>query len=111
MIELNANQIADATGGRLTSTVDDTITVTTADIDSRQIVQDSLYIARRGEVTDGHKFISSARRAGATLIMAEYETTDELGNPDPAIIVDDATVAMGSLAHYIVEKIREHSET
>src|SRR5699024_10817158 len=30
MIELNANQIAEATGGRLTSTVDDTVTVTAA---------------------------------------------------------------------------------
>ena len=111
MIELNANQIAEATGGRLTSTVDDTVTVTAADIDSRQVIQDSLYIARRGEVTDGHNFISSARRAGAKLILAERETTDERGDTDPAIIVDDATVAMGSLAHYIVEKIRNHSET
>src|SRR5699024_11048126 len=111
MIELNTTQIAEATGARLTSTVDDTVTVTAAHIDSRQVTQDSLYIARRGEVTDGHKFISSARQAGAKLILAEHETTDERGDTDPAIIVDDATVAMGSLAHYIVEKILNHSET
>src|SRR5690625_1999215 len=95
MSELSANQIAEATGGRLTSTVDDTVTVTAAAIDTRQVIQASLYIARRGEVTDGHNFISSARRAGAKLILAERETTDERGDTDPAIIVDDATVAMG----------------
>src|SRR5699024_5968838 len=111
MIELNANQIAEATGGRLTSTVDDTVTVTAADIDSRQVIQDSLYIARRGEVTDGHNFISSARRAGAKLILAERETTDERADTGPASIVDDASVAMGSVAHCSVETSRIHSGT
>src|SRR5699024_3522691 len=111
MSERNANQIAEATGGRLTPTVDDTVTVTAADIGSRQAIHDATHIARRGGVTDGPTFISSARRAGAKLILAEREATEERGDTDPAIIVDDATVAMGSLAHYIVEKIRNHSET
>lgn len=111
MIELNANQIAEATGGRLTSSVDTTSTVTSADIDSRQLVPDSLYVARPGEVTDGHDFIAAARAAGATLILAERETTDQNGSVDPAVIVNDATAAMGHLARYIVERIREHSET
>lgn len=111
MIELNANQIAEATGGRLTASVDVTETVTSANIDSRQLTPSSLFIARRGEATDGHQFIASARQAGATLILAERETTDEHGNVDPAVIVGDATVAMGDLARYIVERIRAHSDT
>ena len=111
MIELNANQIAQATGGRLTSTVDETQTVTSADTDSRNLVQDSLFIARRGETTDGHNFIGPARQSGARLILAERETTDAQGNIDPAVIVEDSTTAMGDLARYIVEQIRQHSET
>lgn len=111
MIELNAYQIAEATGGRLTSTVDTTLTVTSANTDSRLITPNALFIARPGETTDGHRFIGAARNAGATLILAERETTDEQGNTDPAIIVDDATAAMGHLARYIVENIREHSPT
>ena len=111
MIELNAHQIAEATGGRLTTSIDDTTVVTSADTDSRQLEQNSLYIARRGEVTDGHNFIASARAAGAQLILAEHETTGEDGVVDPAVIVEDSTVAMGDLARYIVEKIRQHSET
>src|SRR5699024_9998029 len=59
----------------------------------------------------GHNFITAARAAGAQLILAERETTDQHGGVDHAVIVDDSTVAMGDLAHYIVEKIREHSET
>lgn len=111
MIELNAQQIADATGGRLTSMVDATTTVTSANTDSRLMTTDALFIARPGETTDGHRFIGAARDAGATLILAERETTDAQGNPDPSIIVDDATVAMGDLARYIIDRIRAHSET
>ncbi|WP_022870626.1 UDP-N-acetylmuramoyl-tripeptide--D-alanyl-D-alanine ligase [Yaniella halotolerans] len=111
MIELNALQIAEATGGRLTASVEESTLVTSADTDSRQLEPNSLYIARRGEVTDGHNFIASARAAGAQLILAERETTDHDGIVDPAVIVEDSTVAMGDLARYIVEKIRAHSET
>lgn len=111
MIELKAHQIAEATGGRITSSVATTISVTSADTDSRQLVQNSLYIARRGETADGHNFIASARAAGANLILAERETTDQHGAVDPAVIVEDSTVAMGDLARYIVKRIREHSAT
>src|SRR5699024_4387188 len=79
--------------------------------DSRNLVQDSLFIARRGETTDGHNFIGPARQSGARLILAERETTDAQGNIDPAVIVEDSTTAMGDLARYIVEQIRQHSET
>lgn len=111
MIELNAHEIVEATGGRLTSTVDPTTTVTSANTDSRLITTDGLFIARPGETTDGHHFITAAREAGATLILAERETTDSAGAADPAILVEDATAAMGKLAHHVVNRIREHSET
>lgn len=111
MIELNAQQIAEATGGRLTTTVNTSTIVTSANTDSRQLAADALFIARVGETTDGHHFIGAARQAGATLILAERETTDAAGKPDPAIIVSDVTVAMGDLARYIVNAIRQHSDT
>ena len=111
MIELNAHEIVEATGGRLTSTVDPTTTVTSANTDSRLITTDGLFIARPGETTDGHHFITAAREAGATLILAERETIDSAGAADPAILVEDATAAMGKLAHHVVNRIREHSET
>lgn len=111
MIELNAQQIAEATGGQLTSSVDPTTVVTSANTDSRDLNDGALFIARPGETTDGHHFIAAARQAGAQLILAEYETTDAQGIVDPAVIVDDVTIAMADLARYIVDAIRQHSKT
>ena len=85
MIELNANQIAEATGGRLTATVDPTTVVTSANTDSRDMSPGALFIARRGETTDGHNFITAARQAGATLVLAERETQDKHNNAATAI--------------------------
>lgn len=39
--------------------------------DSRQVVPGALFVAVRGPVSDGHRFIGDAIRAGATAIVAE----------------------------------------
>lgn len=111
MIELSASTVAEATGGTLTATVSAEATVDTATTDSRDVSGGTLFIAKPGEHADGHDFIAAARAAGATLVLAERETTDGEGRPDPAIIVEDVVSAMGRLAAYIVERIREHSPT
>lgn len=112
MIALTAAQIASAVGGRLRGVQDpEALTVTHADTDSRSMRQDSLFIAKPGETTDGHLFIDSALESGATLVLAERETEDQAGKEHPAVIVDDVVAAMGSLAADIVRRIREHSET
>ncbi|MFC7402154.1 UDP-N-acetylmuramoyl-tripeptide--D-alanyl-D-alanine ligase [Citricoccus sp. GCM10030269] len=111
MIELSASAIAEATGGRLTATASPGATVDAATTDSREISPGALFIAKPGEHADGHDFIPTARAAGATLILAQRETTDDDGHPDPAVLVEDVVLAMGRLASYIVERIREHSPT
>src|SRR5699024_4740189 len=111
MSELKAHQIAEATGGRLTSSVDGTTTVTSADTDSRQLVPTLFDIPARGEVTDGHDLCAAGRVAAGQLTRPEPETTVQPGGVGAAAIVDDSTVAMGELAHYIVAKLRELSET
>ncbi|MEO9248855.1 UDP-N-acetylmuramoyl-tripeptide--D-alanyl-D-alanine ligase [Citricoccus nitrophenolicus] len=111
MIELSATAVAEATGGTPSATVSPGTTVDTATTDSREVSAGTLFIAKPGEHADGHDFIAAARAAGATLVLAERETTDGQGRPDPAIIVDDVVLAMGRLAAYIVQRIREHSPT
>ncbi|NUL48022.1 UDP-N-acetylmuramoyl-tripeptide--D-alanyl-D-alanine ligase [Cellulosimicrobium funkei] len=111
MIELSATAVAEATGGTPSATVSPETTVDTATTDSREVSAGTLFIAKPGEHADGHDFIAAARAAGATLVLAERETTDDQGRPDPAIIVDDVVLAMGRLAAYIVQRIREHSPT
>lgn len=111
MIELSAAAIAAATGGTLTASVDPTTVVDSATTDSREITSGSLFIAKPGEQADGHDFIPAARAGGAQLILAERETVDESGAPDPAVIVPDVVLAMGALAAEIVRRIRAHSPT
>ena len=38
-------------------------------IDSREIGDNTLFVAVRGEVTDGHRFIESAVKNGAVCVM------------------------------------------
>ena len=112
MIALTAAEIAEAVSGEVHGIEDPaSITVTDADTDSRNIAGGSLFIAKPGEHTDGHRFIGAARSAGAALVLAERPTTDPSGEPNPAVIVDDVVTAMGALASEIVARIRAHSPT
>ncbi|REE03360.1 UDP-N-acetylmuramoyl-tripeptide--D-alanyl-D-alanine ligase [Citricoccus muralis] len=111
MIELTATAVAEATGGTLTASVSPGATVDSATTDSREAAAGTLFIAKPGEHADGHDFIPAARAAGATLILAERQTMDAEGRPDPAVIVDDVVLAMGRLTTHIVQRIREHSPT
>jgi UDP-N-acetylmuramoyl-tripeptide--D-alanyl-D-alanine ligase len=111
MIELTASAIAGATGGVLTASASPGLLVNAATTDSREVTPGTLFIAKPGERADGHDFIPAARSAGATLVLSERETTDAGGQTDPAVVVDDVVLAMGRLAAFIVERIREHSAT
>src|SRR3546814_1267662 len=62
-----ARAIANATGG--TASAD--FTVQGVAVDSREVTQGDLFIAMKGEATDGHKFIDKAIAAGAAGIVCE----------------------------------------
>src|SRR3546814_1022353 len=62
-----ARAIANATGG--TASAD--FTVQGVAFDSREVTQGDLFIAMKGEATDGHKFIDKAIAAGAAGIVCE----------------------------------------
>ncbi|WP_120006287.1 UDP-N-acetylmuramoyl-tripeptide--D-alanyl-D-alanine ligase [Nesterenkonia muleiensis] len=112
MIALTAAEIAEAVAGRLRGVENpDQLRLTHADTDSRSMRAAALFIAKPGETTDGHRFIDQALAAGAELVLAERETDTPSGQPHPAVIVDDAVVAMGRLAAEIVTRIRAHSVT
>lgn len=113
MIVLTAEEVAHATSGYLSSTVDPTIRVNHATTDSREVTVDSssLFIAKPGDRADGHDFVASALDHGAKLVLASRETTDSHGQEAPAVIVKDVVEAMGALAAYIVERIKKHSLT
>lgn len=68
------------------------ISLTDVVIDSRQARRGSLFVALKGEVSDGHSFIGDAFVRGATAIIAEHRppspTADATGPGEKLNIVD-----------------------
>lgn len=113
MIELSALEISRAVAGTLLGLDQEQaeqILCTSATTDSREVTAGTLFLAKPGEVTDGHKFLPNAFAAGATLALVEREVEAENGQVYPSILVDDVVLAMGRLAHHIVEKLRSAGE-
>ena len=84
-----------------TQQLPDDTPITGADIDSRRIRQNMLFIARQGEKTDGHQFIHQALKNGACAIIVEkgwYESAREDSTELPLIVVDDSDQALRDLA-------------
>lgn len=51
-------------------------------VDSRQVKEEEIFVAMRGEKTDGHVYIVNAFQAGAGIVIAESSRIEELGLPD-----------------------------
>jgi UDP-N-acetylmuramoyl-tripeptide--D-alanyl-D-alanine ligase len=101
LIPLKLSEIAAAVNGNLVGA--DAIVTGSVETDSRLVTNDGLFIAKPGEVTDGHKFIDSAKANGAIGVIAERKTECELAQ----ILVEDSVVALGLLAKYVVSKLHE----
>ncbi|BAS08478.1 probable UDP-N-acetylmuramoyl-tripeptide--D-alanyl-D-alanine ligase [Arthrobacter sp. Hiyo4] len=104
MIALTAAEIADITHGRLDA--DPGITPLSVVTDSREAAAGSLYVAKPGEHADGHDFVAAAFSRGAVLVLAERPVTGPDGVNYPAVLVEDAVLAMGALAAETVRRIR-----
>lgn len=65
--------------------------------DSRKVVADSLYVAIKGTVSDGHSFIDSAIEKGAKVIICEV-LPEDLKDNVTYIKVKDASKTLGQLA-------------
>ncbi|WP_022868040.1 UDP-N-acetylmuramoyl-tripeptide--D-alanyl-D-alanine ligase [Schaalia vaccimaxillae] len=74
--------------------------------DSRLAGKGSLYIARRGEQSDGHDYVQAAHQLGAVAAIVERDVPLPNGQDFTQIIVDDSTRALGALAHAHLEDLR-----
>ena len=108
MIALTAAEIADITNGRLAA--EPGITPASVVTDSREATAGSLYVAKPGENADGHDFVGAAFDRGAVLALVEREVADAAGTNFPAVVVEDAVLAMGALAAESVRRIRARRE-
>ena len=64
--------------------------------DSRQIVPGDLFVALKGETSDGHNYVGQALDGGAAAAMVAR--TFEHGQPAPLLLVPDTTAGLDDLA-------------
>lgn len=105
MIALSLADIAAAVSGTLdlgdSGDTAQTLVSGLTQTDSRDVSEGMVFVARRGEETDGHLFVSQAIDQGAALIIGERITDTRR----PTIIVDDATEALRLLAREVVRRV------
>ena len=65
--------------------------------DSRKVQKESLFIAVKGTITDGHTYLNNAIRSGATAIVCEV-LPDHLEDGITYVTVVDSALALGLIA-------------
>jgi UDP-N-acetylmuramoyl-tripeptide--D-alanyl-D-alanine ligase len=101
MIHLTLEEIAKIVGGELHGDPN-LIVVGSVETDSRKISAGGLFIAKPGEVTDGHLFINSALQAGAVGAVVEHLVDEQISQ----VVVKDSVIALGVLAEYVVAEVK-----
>ena len=91
-----AEEISEAVGRPTTATGTVIRAITT---DSRLVLPGDLFVALRGERTDGHRYLSEAKARGAALLLSEEPFPD-------ALTVKNTRAALGLLASRSLEKQR-----
>lgn len=86
-----------ATGARLLGPTSVTSFVTAA-VDSRNVVPGCLFVALRGERTDGHRFAADAVHAGANILMVEHPVELPAGAEVAVLQVADPLLALQEMA-------------
>ena len=70
--------------------------------DSRSIRNGQMFVALRGETTDGHRYLDAALEAGASCLLAEEFTAsfeERIPETVTAVRVGDTLAALGAVAH------------
>ena len=105
MIQMRLSEIAAAINGQLVG--EDRLVTSSVETDSRLISSGALFVAKPGEVTDGHLFVSAAAQSGAIGAIVEHQVTD---SQISQIVVRDSVHALGQLAKHVLELHRKDNE-
>ncbi len=101
MISLTLSEIAQMVNGRLVGL--DANVFGSVETDSRLISAGAIFVAKPGEITDGHNFLESAFHLGAVgAIVESVDSRIKFGQ----ILVEDSVVALGLLAKAVLAKVR-----
>src|SRR6266478_1987902 len=81
--------------------------------DTRQLIPGELFVAVRGERSDGHDYLLDAVQRGASGLLVEAEYLNALaeeaqkilaGSRVATIVVEDTRIALQEYAHYILDR-------
>jgi len=105
MKPLTLQQVRQAVGGRALSQHPAAgMTVSAVCTDTRMLEPGSLFVAIKGEIFDGHKFLSEAAGKGAVAAIVQDVPDVNLPNLH-FILVPDTRAAMGKLATYARQRM------
>jgi UDP-N-acetylmuramoyl-tripeptide--D-alanyl-D-alanine ligase len=101
VIAMSLAEIAEVVGGSVVND-DGAVRVTApAFVDSRITERGGLFVAVVGERVDGHDFADAALSAGAAAVLSSRDTGQ------PGVVVDDVVAALATLAHHVLEALRQ----
>ncbi|HEX5730477.1 UDP-N-acetylmuramoyl-tripeptide--D-alanyl-D-alanine ligase [Microbacterium sp.] len=106
MIALTLAQLASVLDGRLHLASDDSPETEVSggvDTDSRLIEPGGIFVAKPGEITDGHLFVDAAVANGAAVAIVERVVPASVSQ----IVVTDAIGALADLARHVVAQVRD----
>lgn len=109
MIALSFSEIARAVSGEVVlanADTAETLVSGAVDTDSRLIGPGGIFVAKPGEHTDGHNFVSVAVEAGAALAIVERV----VDAPVSQIVVTDVVAALADLAREVVARVRARGD-
>ena len=99
MLKITVGEIVKATHGELLSGESEQ-EINSVSIDSREISKNALFVAIKGENSDGHDYIQKAAENGAVCVISEKSII-----ADAAVIkVDNSVAALGKIAKYYKSK-------
>ena len=96
MEPMTVRELLEATGGRLLAGREEDV-ITGVETDSRAVHPGDLFVALRGERTDGHRFVSGALETGAAGCLVE-QMPEQLRQDRFYILVEDTLKAVGQVA-------------
>lgn len=105
MIRMTLAEIAHVVSGEVIPArgdTPDTAVSGAVDTDSRLIGPGDIFVAKPGEVTDGHRFVAAAAHAGAALAIVQQHMDAAVSQ----IVVADAVRALADLAREVVARVR-----
>ncbi|WP_102192718.1 UDP-N-acetylmuramoyl-tripeptide--D-alanyl-D-alanine ligase [Microbacterium aurantiacum] len=109
MIALSLAEFAAITGGELRvfgTDTPETLVDGVVDTDSRTMEPGSVFVAKPGAETDGHRFVGAAVQAGAVLAIVERPVDDQVSQ----IVVTDVVSALADLAREVVARVRARGD-